>query len=91
MLAVKGLVGVAPEVDLGGCTLHLPPQKQTRNSITFHNDVVASYRSNIFSANNLPHIVSIGQNVCQYLTHFISIGQNLHKVENQRTFGVQTL
>ena len=30
MLATKRLARVAPEVDLGECTLHLPPQKSNK-------------------------------------------------------------
>ena len=32
MPAVKRSAGVAPEVDLGECTLHLPPQKQVNKA-----------------------------------------------------------
>ena len=32
MLAVKRSAGVVPEVDLGECTLHLPPQKQANKA-----------------------------------------------------------
>ena len=47
MLAAKRLSHVAPEVDLGECTLHSPLQKQTKRICQQKSKTVASVASKI--------------------------------------------